>query len=225
MKQYIKPGIARSVKFGTPLPRFELTESQIEKIKNISEIVLAVSAIAGAVMLMAVAPNCFQLLDKVPWFKKTYRSRDTKRKDQQRKVVKSIYYLKSRGYIELVPKGEDFQMTLTQKGRKKIQKMQFKNLRIYHHQGKWNGHWWIVIADVPKDLRHREDYLRTKLKEMKFYPLQRTVWVYPFDPRDEVDFVSAYYRIDRFVTMMEVIHIDPADEEIVKAFFQSAGIL
>lgn len=219
MKQYIKPQIARSIKLAIPKKRFELTERQIETLKNVSEVVLVVGMLAGTLALMVIAPNCFKILDKMPWAKKTYRSRDTKRRDQSHKITKSLYYLKSKGYIELVPGKDDFLMKITRKGRKKIQKMKFADLRVMQ-KSSWNKHWWIVIADVPKDYRHREDRFREKLKEMKFYPLQRTVWIYPFDPRDEIDFVSAYYQIERFVTTMEVLWMDPADEKVLKAYFR-----
>ncbi|MDZ4243889.1 MAG: hypothetical protein U1C57_02180, partial [Candidatus Doudnabacteria bacterium] len=199
MQQYQKPQIARSIKAGTPIKRFELTEKQLATLKTVSEVVFAVGMVVGTLALTVVAPNIFQILDKMPWAKRTYRSRDFKRRDQQRKVTKSLYYLKSKGYVELIPDGDDFQMKITQKGRKKVETLHFENLQV-KRQKVWNGHWWVIAADVPKELRRRADFFRDKLKAMKFYPLQRTVWFFPFDPRDEVDFVAAYYGLDRYVT-------------------------
>jgi|SRR3989344_1908375 len=224
MIQYIKPRIARSIKLGTPKKHFELTEKQIERLKTVSQVVLAVAAVAGFVFVATVAPNVFQLLDKVSWGKRTYRSRDTKSKDRQKRIIKSFYYLKRSGYIELVPEGNDFRMKITQKGRKKIQKMQFADLRIKTGKS-WDKHWWIVIADIPQDLRHQADNFREKLKAMKFYPLQRTVWCYPFDPLDEIDFISAYFNVDRFVTVMEVSRVDPNDEKLLLGYFREQAVL
>ena len=133
-------------------------------------------------------------------------------------------YLKRKGYVELIPEGEDFKMKITQKGRKKIQKMNFGNLQI-NITKPWNGRWWVIVSDVPKEFRRRADYLRAKFKEMKFYPLQRTVWVFPFDPRDEVDFVAAYYHLDRYVTAMEVVTLDPSDKKLLRGYFRERGIL
>mgnify|MGYP001573153774 CR=1 FL=1 len=224
MKQYQKPQIANSIREGTPHSRFELSEKQLETLKNVSEVILAVGTILGTLALAVVAPNIFQALDKMPWAKRTYRSRDFRRRDQRRKIVQSLYYLKRRGYVELIPDGEDFKMKITQRGRKKIKKMSFANLEIKTDKS-WNGHWWVIVSDVPKELRHRADYFREKLKSMKLYPLQRTVWVFPFDPRDEVDFISTYYGVGRYATTMEVIKLDPSDEQLLREYFRVEGIL
>ena len=208
-----------------PKRRFELTEKQIEGLRTVGEVLLAVSIIAGTIALTVLAPNIFQVLDKMPWAKRTYRNRDTKSKDQQKKIAKSFYYIKQKGYVRLIPEGDDFKVKITRQGRKRMEKMRFNNLQI-KKLNKWDSHWWLIIADVPsKDFRRQEDYFREKLKEMKFYPLQRTVWMFPFDPRDEIDFVSAYYHIDRFVTVMEVIRMDPEDEKNARAYFKDQQVL
>lgn len=225
MQAYFKPQIARSIKRAAPKQAFALTEKQLEVCKNVGDIVLGLAAVAGTMALTVLAPNIFQILDKLPWAKKTYRHRDTKQRDQQRKITQAFYYLKQQGYVELVPAGDDFQVRIVKKGRKKIRQMQFRAMQV-GHSGKWDRHWWIVLADIPsKDNRRQADYFREKLKAMKFYPLQRTVWVYPFDPRDEVDFAAAYYRIERFVTMMEVLTLDAEDEQVLKRFFREKKVL
>ena len=226
MRQYLKvyPRIARSIKLGTPKKRFELTEKQIERLKTVGEVVLAVATIAGGFSLNLIAPNIFETVNKTPWARKTYRSRDTKWKDQQRKITQSIYYLKRHGYVQLIPEGEDFKVKITKRGRKKVRRMQFENLQVSIPKS-WDGKWWIVVADVPKEYRYKADEFREKLKAMYFYPLQRTVWAFPFDSRDEVDFVAAYYWIERFVTLMEVSRLDPEDEGNLKKFFKQNKIL
>lgn len=60
---------------------------------------------------------------------------------------------------------------------------------------------------------------------MKFYPLQRTLWLYPYDPRLEIEFLIQHYGIERFVTVMEVNRLDRDDERVLKAYFENAGII
>lgn len=224
MQPYVRPQIARSIRRGTPPKVFELSEKQLETLKSVSEVVLAVGMVAGTLALTVLAPNIFQCLDKMPWARRTYRSRDTKLKDQQRKITKAIYYLKSRGLVELIPKGSDFVVKIKKKGRKRVRQMQFESLQVIPSKI-WDKHWWLVIADVPKEYRRQADFFREKLKDMNFYHLQKTVWVFPFDFRDEVDFVSVYYRIERYVTTLEAVTLDPEDEIAVKRFFKAAKIL
>jgi len=49
--------------------------------------------------------------------------------------------------------------------------------------------------------------------------------MYPFDPRREIDYVSTYYRINGFVTVMEVARVDPSDKKVLVKHFREAGIL
>jgi DNA-binding transcriptional regulator PaaX len=85
----------------------------------------------------------------------------------------------------------------------------------------WNRHWWVVLADIPsKDFRVQADMFRKKLKNMEFYPLQRTVWIHPFDPRDEIDFVSVHYGIERFVTVLEATTLHADDRERLEKYFK-----
>ena len=124
----------------------------------------------------------------------------------------------------MIPDGNNFILKVTKKGRRLEAKLNFIDLRIDCSK-KWDGNWWIIIADIPVELRHRSDYFREKLKEIKFCPLQRTVWVFPHDPRDEVEFVAAYFGLERYVTSMKVSEMDKEDEKKVKQFFKERGVL
>ena len=109
-------------------PRFELSEKQLEVLRTVSDVTLAVLMGAGIVALTAISPNIVGVLSKMVWQNKTYKNPRNKFKEQGRKVTRSIYYLKSKGYIELKQTGEDFLIKISQKGRKKILKLQFDAL-------------------------------------------------------------------------------------------------
>ncbi|MDP3993940.1 MAG: hypothetical protein U1C57_00460 [Candidatus Doudnabacteria bacterium] len=220
MQPYFRQTIAEAVRRGLPKKRFELDDQQIEKLRTVSEVVLAVGIVAGTMALTVLAPNIFQALEKLPWTRKKYSSGKAKRQDFQKKITKSFYYLKNKGYVELIPDGQDFKVKISQKGRRKIRRMRFERLQIGQPES-WNSRWWIVLADIPSNThRSRADQFREKLKSINFFPLQRTAWIYPFDPRDEVGFVAAHYKVDRFVTVMEISLLDPADEKVLKEFFK-----
>lgn len=224
--RYFKPRIGTIIKSATPKdkrPRFHLTEKQLERMSSVSEVVLAIVS-TSAILLTAIAPNILDLINRPSWGKRTYRNPRTKYQEQTRRVTKSFYYLKAKGYVELKRQGIDFLVKITQKGRKKIQQMQFATLKV-RKPSKRDGYWWVVIADVPNENRRRADLFRNKIKSMGFYPLQRTVWVYPHDPRDEVDFVSAYYGIQHYVTTMRADVLDPEDEKALKGHFRDAGVI
>lgn len=53
---------------------------------------------------------------------------------------------------------------------------------------KWDGRWRILIFDIPEKIRWKRDLLRKELRDFWFYPLQKSVWVYPYPlPADFFD--------------------------------------
>jgi hypothetical protein len=83
-----------------------------------------------------------------------------------------------------------------------------------------------VAADIPtKDHRQGADLLRRKLKQMGFYPLQRSLWFYPFDPRPEIEFICREFGVANFVTVMEINRLDVQDEKLLKKHFSKLGKL
>lgn len=224
---YQKPLIGRVVRLSKPAPGFELSERQLKILKTTSQVLLALAIGVGTVSMMVFAPNTFQILDKLPWADDVFgpkKPRGKRLKVQEKKIRKAFYYLKSKGYIKLIPQSDDFLMKVTQKGRKFEKRMRFAGLKV-NIPNKWDGEWWVVVADIPTPYKSRADMFREKLKEMKFFGLQRTVWLYPFDPREAIDFASAYLNIDRFVTVMHVKKLDPDDEKVVKKFFKKEKVI
>jgi hypothetical protein len=224
MQRYQKIQIAKNLHKALPKRKLELDDSQIQTLRNVGEVILAIAAVAGIVTVATVAPNALQLINKLPWAKKTYRNLLSKNRDQKKAIARAFYYIKQKSYVNLVAKGSDVQIKITSKGRKKIKLMNFNSLTV--PKAKWDGKWWFVLADIPtKEYKHSADLLREKFKAMHFYPLQRTVWVYPSDPRDEVDFISSYYGIERFVTVLQASVVDFDDEKKLKSYFKNLNLI
>lgn len=45
---------------------------------------------------------------------------------------------------------------------------------------KWDGGWRIILFDIPENKRKYRDYLRKVIKNVGFYKLQKSIWVYPY---------------------------------------------
>src|SRR3989344_2486900 len=115
---YERQSVAGSIMRAVPHSKLDLSDKQIARIKTASGIVFALAAIAGTITLAAGAPNAIKLLGMRHGAGRLVKSREQKEKYRHH-VLKSIYYLKKRGDIELVPNGKDFFLKITQKGRKK----------------------------------------------------------------------------------------------------------
>jgi hypothetical protein len=191
-----------------------LTSGQIDKLQSAAQIALAVLMLGGTLTLTAVAPNVFVAIDKL--FLRKHPGRRLSRSEREQRTTRAFYYLKERGYIKIF---------LTKLGRKKIQELDYQAMQV-PRPGRWNGKWWQVAADIPTAEHKRDaDIFRDKLRAMGFFPLQRTLWFYPYDPREQVETVAERCGIENFVTVMEVSRLDSDDEAKMRDFFEAGSIL
>ncbi|MDP3994003.1 MAG: hypothetical protein U1C57_00190 [Candidatus Doudnabacteria bacterium] len=216
--------LKKEISGAAPRPGFELTEAQMERLRRVGEVALGVSVIAGTAAVSVVAPNIFSALDKI-FGKKQYGTRRNTLARREEQVIKSFYYMRRQGYIKIKKRGDLLIVHPMELGQRRLVKLKFENLSVRRPRS-WQGLWWLVLADIPsKQFRAAADMFQKKLKQMDFYPLQRTAWVYPFDPRTEVEAVAAHYRISPFVTTMEVKRLDKSDEEVLRDFFREKGLI
>ena len=65
------------------------------------------------------------------------------------------------------------------------------------------GIWTVVLFDIPEYQKTARDALRRKLKELGCFQYHRSVFVYPASCEDEIDFISEFFQISRFVIRFE----------------------
>lgn len=219
-KQKIQAIINQVHPGGKPDRIFELSPSAKQNMRTMGEIVLCVVATAGIITLAAAAPNIFKL---IPAAKRLKRSLKIKH-EQNRKLSKALSYLKSEGHISITPNGSDYIIEIQERGKEKILQMNFQHLRIPSVKS-WDGTFWMILADIPTELRNNADQFRKKLKELGLYWMQKSVWLYPYDPRDQIAFITAYYSIVQYVTIMQVMNLESEDREHAVKYFKKAGII
>ena len=112
----------------------------------------------------------------------------------KRKLSDTFYRLKKEGLIEIRKENHQIYIALTEKGRKKAGWMQIDSLKIKKPK-KWDGKWRIVIFDISQLKKIYREALRGKLKELGFYPLQKSVWIYPFDCRAEIELLKDFFGL------------------------------
>ncbi|MCL5666481.1 MAG: hypothetical protein M1383_01800 [Patescibacteria group bacterium] len=201
----------------------KLSQKQMQTLKTATEVTLAVVAAAGVVSVSVVAPNLFSAMGHFLPKGKKYSGYSHKQK--AKKVAETFYYLKRTGLVRFRQSGTDWLLSLTDLGRRRLPKLEVDSLSVTKPK-KWDGSWWVVAADIPtKDCRQGADLLRRKLKQLGFYPLQRTLWLYPFDPRREIEFISQAFGIARFVTVMKIAELDTQDLAVLKPYFKKLNLL
>lgn len=218
IKQYLK-----DIKFDVNVkPQPKLQNNDFQNLKNAGEVILSLVSIAGLATLAVVAPNAVKMIYDFKKLGNAYKRASPKKIEYD--LTKAFYYLKKKSYVEIFKSQGDIYFKITAKGRKKIRQINFRNLKI--PKTFWDKRWWFVMADIPtKEYKNQADQFRKKIKELMFYPLQRTVWAYPYDPRDEIDFISAHYGLERFVTVLKAEVVDESDSQDLTAYFKKNKLI
>lgn len=166
-----------------------------KKSAKIANVALAIIFMAGILAVIATAPNIFQI------FGRKYRRT---RNYNSRQFQKSIYYLKRKGLVKFIKEsGDKITVRITHKGRKKLVEYSIDEMEIKKPK-KWDKKWRIVVFDIPNKYKKARDALREKLKDLEFYQLQKSVWVFPFSCFDEVLFVAHVFKVERFIEILTV---------------------
>ena len=171
--------------------KYYFRKPRSEIVKDIFKIL----AVSGMVYVAASSP--YFVLNLMRKFR---RLKNYKKK----KISDTFYNLRKQGCIKITKKNHQIYISLTEKGRKKAGWMQIDELKIKKPK-KWDRKWRIVVFDIAQlKIIHRNAF-RGKLKELGFKKLQKSVWVHPFECRDEVALLRDFFGLsEKEVILMTV---------------------
>lgn len=117
--------------------------------------------------------------------------------------IKKLYQSKMIDYKE----NDDGTVTLVLDNQGKRQALSYNLEKIKIIKPKrWDGLWRIVIFDIPEHLKQGRNALSLKLRQLGFYPMQKSVLIYPYECRNEVDFIVEIFNLQphvRYITAKE----------------------
>ena len=155
---------------------------------------------AGIVLSLTRRPDYyFRILKKV--------SKEWKKINERylRETIKRLYRSKlidyresSDGVVEII---------LSESGKNKILKYNLDKIEI-KKPVRWDKLWRLVIFDIPEEEKSGRMALVAKLKELEFYPLQKSVFIHPFECKSEIDFIVEMFNLVPYVRFLRVKDID-----------------
>lgn len=121
------------------------------------------------------------------------------------RAIKNLYCSK----LIDIKENEDGTTTLflNDKGKEKALKYNLDKISIPQMK-KWDGKWRVVLFDIPESRKKIRETLRFHLKKMGFFEFQKSVFVHPFECRDEIDYLIEFYNIRPFVRFIVGESID-----------------
>ncbi len=157
-------------------------------------------ALTGITATALLAPNAVQLLDKP--LQKYFKKLD--QRASKRELQKAITYMK---YKQLVTEDYEHGLNLTTKSKLRLQKLSFDEI-VIPIPSVWDKKWRIVFFDIPEKQKGQRDGFASKMRQLGFKVLQRSVFVHPFPCREEVAQAAMHYHVRPYVSYIETDHID-----------------
>ena len=122
-----------------------------------------------------------------------------------RTAIKNLYKSKMVDYKENTD--GTVRVVLTEMGRSKILKYDLDKIEI-KKPARWDKLWRLVVFDIPEDKNFGRKALAAKLKELGFYPMQKSVFIHPYECKDEIDFITEMFELTPYVRFLRVKDVD-----------------
>jgi len=142
-----------------------------------------------------------------------------KKEPSNRQVKRVLKELEKKEIISLEKRGEEVVVRLKGWLSPQVLKYSLKGILEYKKRKKtWKGKWFLVIFDVPEKQRNKRNYLRGFLRYIGFYPYQQSVYIYPYECKEEIALVKKMVEGGRYISYVIADSIE--NEADVKRHFQ-----
>lgn len=166
---------------------------------------LGVGVVIGAALAFPAAGLLYKEFKKKQW-------EDAKRRGALKSTIKR---LEKQELVSWKEKDGELQLTLEEKGIKKVLKYKIDQLAI-KETSKWDGLFRIVTFDIPENNRIAREMFRKKLIELGFQRLQKSVFIIRFACKDEIDFLRHSLEIAPYVLYIVAKDISSVEKNIEK---------
>lgn len=169
--------------------------------RNAAQLILLL-AITGIVLTSPYGGRAVSAAIKT-YLKKRAQEKEYEKMLDAQNVSRALYTLKKRKQIKIKVAGDKTIITLTERGRRRRFEYEYENIKIAE-PAKWDKSWRLLMFDIPDEAKTIRDSFRKKLKNIGFMPFQKSIWIYPYPCENEIDFVSEYLRIGKYLTLLTV---------------------
>ena len=178
---------------------------------TVGKFLLMTLALGGIAFTGALVPSLLCLIEK-------YRQSENYTEKQ---IQNAVYNFKKRKLIEIIQqKDNTTKVCLTNKGMKRFKEFSLETLLI-NKPARWDHRWRVLIFDIPtkpKLYNLAREALRNKIKELGFYQMQKSTWVYPYECEDEILFIAEAFEVQKYIEILTVEKL--LHQEKLKKFFK-----
>jgi DNA-binding transcriptional regulator PaaX len=178
------------------------------KTGQISKKILMYLFITGAICIAVSSPRFISRVGQTIFKQKLY---------QKRKLLDAFNYLKRQELIKIKKGNSDVRVSLTLKGKQRANKYQIHDVIIGSPQN-WDRKWRVIVFDVPQEQRTKRNVFQKKLKELGFYPLQKSVWLHPSECKEKIQLLKSFFGLKRG-EVRTIVAQEIENDSSIKKFF------
>ncbi len=181
------------------------------KFSKVSLEILKILAISSLFIVAGSSPAFIRSLYKELKKRKKFQPHNTV---QAKKMLDN---LKRSRLVIFKEKDGKFSVEITEKGKRVLKEIDISELKN-KKPDQWDGLWRIIVFDIPESKKYSRGALRDKMKEVGFYQLQKSVWVFPYECEKEIELLIEVFDINSFVNFITAKNIK--DDDKLKEYFK-----
>ncbi len=136
---------------------------------------------------------------------------------ERQRIQEAIRRLANRRLVRYEERGKETVLVITKRGIEEVRKFSFEELALPRAPA-WDGAWRLIMFDIPEKRKRGREVLREKLVALGCCQLQKSVFVYPYECRDEVDFIANFCAVDRYVEYVTCGGLGESEVRVRKHF-------
>ncbi len=120
-----------------------------------------------------------------------------------RQITSTFWRLRKKHIVEYREDDDKIKIVLTEAGRKKMLSYRFDDMTITKPK-RWDGKWRAVAFDIPEARKKARDALVQKMKDLGLVQFQKSLWLCPYECKNEIDFVAEVFEVGKYVHYLVV---------------------
>lgn len=129
-----------------------------------------------------------------------------------KQVLKRMHQQK---LVDIVEQNDGYLVKISDHGKKKLLKFNLDEMELKNK--KWDGKWRIIVYDIFTGKKEQANLFRRTLKRLKFFQLQKSVYITPFKCYDEIEYLRQVCEVDREVLILTVSGLE--NEKAYREYF------
>lgn len=140
-----------------------------------------------------------------------------KKRFERERFLRDLKRLQHRELVDYreYPDGK-LRITLTKLGKRTTLYYNIDDMKLDTSK-RWDGKWRMVIFDVPHYQKNARDAFRRKLAMLRLYPIQKSVFITPYECGKEIDFICSIFNIRQYILIFTINRFE--GEEKIKHYF------